>query len=51
MKERNPKKDEIMYKCAFLLGKLMKIVLLATLCVYVLPYILIFFWGIGGDKK
>ena len=49
MKERNPKKDEIMYKCAFLLGRLMRI--LATLCVYVLPYILIFFWGIGGDKK
>ena len=51
MIERTPKKDGIMYKCAFLLGKLMKIALLATLCVYVLPYILIFFWGIGGDKK
>ena len=51
MKGRKRKKEGIMYKCAFLLGKLMKIVLLATLCVYVLPYILIFFWGIEGDKK
>ena len=32
MKERNPKKDEIMYKCAFLLGKLMKIDAFNVLC-------------------